>query len=97
MEFRMSTGSGLFDGNPLKTLIWLVVVSIIVGFVFVTLGIDPVALVRGIFANIDGILDAIVSLASWIAAHVGHYFIVGVIIVVPLWLISRLLASRKGR
>jgi hypothetical protein len=92
----MSLGNRFFDGNPVRTLVWLVVVSVLVGFVFVTLGIDPIRLVEGIVGNIDVLIATFVDLGHWIARHVGRYFLVGVVVVVPLWLIARLFAMRKG-
>lgn len=87
----------LFDGNSLRTLVWLAVVSVVVGFVLVTLRIDPVAVIEGIIGNFDNALDALIALGHWIVRHVGRYFLVGVVVVVPIWLIWRLVSLRKGR
>lgn len=86
-----------FDDNPLRTILWLAVVSVVVGFVFVTLGIDPIRMVEAIIGNFDQALAALVDFGRWIGRNLGRYFLVGVVVVVPLWLIARLLTLRKGR
>lgn len=93
----MASGNGFFDGNPLRSLVWLAVVSVVVGFVFVTLNIDPLGMVQGLFDNLDAILRGLVSLFGTLGSKIGRYFLVGVVIVVPLWLIGRLIAVSRRR
>lgn len=85
----------LLGDKPLTTVIWLVVLSVLVGFVFATIGLDPISLLRGIISNIDRIIDSIASLLDGLLRHAVGYFLIGVVVVVPLWLIGRLISSRK--
>jgi hypothetical protein len=86
-----------FEDNPVRTLVWLAVVSVVVGFVLVTLNIDPIRVIQDLIGNFDAALAALADLARWIGRNLGRYFLVGVIVVVPLWLIHRLVSLRKGR
>jgi hypothetical protein len=86
-----------FEDNPVRTLVWLAVVSVVVGFVLVTLNIDPIRVVQDLIGNFDAALEALADFARWIGRNLGRYFLVGVVVVVPLWLIHRLVNLRKGR
>lgn len=86
-----------FEDNPLRTLIWLAAVSVVVGFVLVTLRIDPIEIVQAVIGNFDAALAALADFGHWIVRNLGRYFMVGAVIVVPIWLIWRLTAMRKGR
>lgn len=86
-----------FDDNPVRTLLWLAAVSVVVGFVLVTLRIDPIEIVEAIIGNFDAAVAALVDFGRWIGRNLGRYFLVGAVIVVPVWLIWRLTSMRKGR
>ncbi|MCW1843106.1 DUF6460 domain-containing protein [Prosthecomicrobium hirschii] len=83
-------------GPPLRTLLWLAFLSIVVGFVLATLGLHPMRLVQGVIDAVEGLIDAISRLGLGAFRSVGQYLIWGAIVVVPIWLISRLLSVGRG-
>ncbi|SRR6266545_1248449 len=82
-----------FGGRPLSVLFKLVLLSILVGFILRVLGLDPFNIidsVRALFKYVwDMGFDAIVS--------VGRYFLLGAVLVIPIWLIIRLVRTPRGR
>jgi hypothetical protein len=79
-----------FGGAPLAVLLKLLFVSLIVGALLVWLNIRPADIIYGFerfFRRLWGMgFDAI--------HDVGQYVVAGAIIVVPIWLIMRLMAVR---
>jgi len=82
-----------FGGKPLAVLFKLVLLSVLVGFVLKVLGLDPFNIIRSIRELVEYIwdmgFDAIVSL--------GRYFLLGAVLVIPIWLIVRLVRTPRGR
>jgi hypothetical protein len=78
-------------GSPLGVLIKLVLLSILVGFVLYVFGLNPFNIVEGITALIRGILN----LGFNVFYELWYYFLLGAVIVIPIWLIMRLVQSRK--
>ena len=80
-------------GSPLAVLGKLILLSILIGVVLSALGLDPwniVDSVRRLFINIWEMgFDAI----RWL----WQYFLLGAVIVSPIWLILRLVRAPKGR
>ena len=79
-------------GSPLAVLVKLVLLSILIGVVLSALGLDPwniVDSVRRLFLNIWEMgFDAI----RWL----WQYFLLGAVLVIPIWLILRLIRAPKG-
>ncbi len=79
----------VLGGNPLGVVIRLVVISIVVGIVMSALGLSPGEL----FRRIDFLLQRLYDMGfRWVESLLG-YFLIGAVIVVPVWLIARLLGS----
>ena len=82
-----------FGGPPLAVIGRLILLSILVGVVLAAIGFDPwniVHSIRLLFQRIwDLGFDAINGL--W------RYFLLGAVIVVPIWLISRMFSAPRGR
>ena len=82
-----------FGGRPLAVIFKLVLLSVLVGFVLKVLGLDPFNIIRSIRELIEYVwnmgFDAIVSL--------GRYFLLGAVLVIPIWLIVRLVRTPRGR
>jgi hypothetical protein len=80
-------------GSPLAVLGKLILLSILIGVVLSALGLDPwniVASLRRLLLNIwDMGFDAI----RWL----WQYFLLGAVLVIPIWLILRLVRAPKGR
>ena len=91
-----ATGDGMYrflGGSPLAVAFRLILLSILVGVVLAAIGFDPwniVNSIRLLFQRIwDLGFDAINGL--W------RYFLLGAVIVIPIWFLSRLLGAPRGR
>ena len=85
-----SVGERLFGGNPAGVVLRLVVVSLLVGFVMQSLGIDARGLVLG---AVDFFRDALHD-GFREFRHVGSYIATGAAVVIPVWLVLRLTRGR---
>ena len=91
-----ATNDGLhrfLGGSPLTVAFRLILLSILVGVVLAAIGFDPwniVNSIRLLFQRIWNLgFDAINGL--W------RYFLLGAVIVVPVWLLSRLFGAPRSR
>jgi hypothetical protein len=82
-----------FGGSPLMVLVRLVLLSILVGVVLSVLGFDPWNIIPSIKRFVIGIWDMGFDAVRWI----WRYFLLGAIIVIPIWLIIRLVRAPKGK
>ena len=82
-----------FGGRPIYVIFKLALLSILVGVILKVIGLDPINIIRYIESLIRTVwdmgFDAIVSL--W------RYFLLGAVLVVPIWLIVRLVRAPRGR
>jgi hypothetical protein len=78
-----------FSGGAFATIIRLVLLSIVVGVVLSALQIRPTE----IFSYIKRLIDWVYSLGFGAIEWAFQYFLVGALIVVPIWLISRLFSK----
>ena len=78
-------------GSVTGTIVRLLVVSLIVGFILSALGIHPLDIYYGIADFIRNIWHR--GFAA--LGEVGHYFLMGAIIVIPLFLIIRIMSYRR--
>ncbi|NWG70806.1 MAG: hypothetical protein HXY23_04235 [Parvularculaceae bacterium] len=85
----------LFQGNAWRTAIKLAIASIVVGGVLAFLGVSPVGFWRSVFEGIKGLLSFIGDSAFEIVVNLATYLFFGALIVVPVWLVMRLLADRR--
>lgn len=83
----------LFGGNPLAVIVRLVVLSIVVGIVLSALNIQPTE----IFQYIRLLALRIYNLGFGAITGVLGYLALGAAVVVPVWLISRLFGTFRGR
>lgn len=77
-------------GSPLRTVLWLVFLSIVVGFVLETIGLDPVTFVGRLIGNIDRFVDWVLHFGTDAVMRLLRYLLWGAVLVVPVWLILRL-------
>lgn len=84
-----------FGGNPVVVFVRLVVLSLIVGVLLSALGLSPYDIVDSIRQLIQRIYDLGFASIEWLV----RYFLLGAIIVFPIWLVQRLFraSSRGGR
>jgi Na+/H+-dicarboxylate symporter len=85
--------NSLFGGNPAAVIIRLVVISIVVGIVLSALNIRP----DEILEFIRRLMQRLSDLGFGFVETIFRYFLVGAVVVIPIWLIARLfgLISRK--
>jgi hypothetical protein len=82
-----------FGGPPLSVIFRLVLLSILVGVILKVLGLDPFNIIRSIEDLIRFVWDLGFDAVVWL----WRYFLLGAVIVVPIWLIVRLIRTPKGR
>ena len=80
-------------GSPASVVIRLVVVSFVVGVLLVMFGVEPVDIV----GTATRLFQRIVSDALTDFRQFGRTFLTGAIVVVPIWLVLRLLDQRRPR
>lgn len=78
-------------GSPVAVFIKLALLSILVGFVLTVIGLDP----RNILLSIEALIRSIFNLGFEAFDWLWRYLLLGAVIVVPLWLIARLVQSQK--
>jgi hypothetical protein len=80
-------------GSPMAVLGRLILISILVGVVLSAFGLDPWNIIQSaqrLFSNIWNMgFDAV----RWL----WRYFLLGAVIVIPIWLIMRAVNAPRGR
>ena len=89
----MSNGAAnrFLGGPPLSVAIRLVLLCIVVGFILHVLGFDP----WNIWRSLQDLVRSIWNMGFDAIFWLWRYFLLGAVIVVPIWLIVRL--SKGGR
>lgn len=82
-----------FGGAPIWVILRLVVISLVLGVVLSAFQLDAFGLVR----KIRDLISYIYSLGFDAFAWMLDYFILGAVIVFPIWLIIRLFSVAKDR
>ena len=83
--------SRVFGGPPLLVILKLVILSVLVGGVLSFLGLTP----SEIYARALDTARALWHMGYDAFDMVFEYLLVGAMIVVPIWLISRLVSARR--
>jgi Na+/H+ antiporter NhaC len=81
------------DGSVMSTLLRLVLLSIVVGVVFSALGITPFNLVERLEHLIRNVMNMGFEAFNW----AFKYFLLGALIVFPIWFLVRLFGKRNPR
>ena len=95
-EPPMAASTGLnrvLGGSPAAVFVRLFFVSMIVGALLMWLDIRP----WDIFRAIDRLFERLWNLGFDAVREVGEYVLAGAVLVVPVWLITRLLSQRPVR
>jgi hypothetical protein len=85
--------SRFLGGSPLAVAFRLVLLSILVGVVLAAIGFDP----WNIVSSIRRLFNWIYDLGFDAINGLWRYFLLGAVIVIPIWLISRLFGAPRGR
>ncbi|TDR94024.1 DUF6460 domain-containing protein [Enterovirga rhinocerotis] len=87
----MSSLDRWLGGSPLGVLLRLIVLSLIVGVILHALGLTPLSLLRSVAHSIESLFGF-----GWDAVEdIGRYVLTGAVIVIPIWLITRLASARR--
>ncbi len=90
-DLTVSTLDRWLGGSPLGVLVRLIVLSLIVGVILAALGLTPLGLVRSIAHSIEHLFGF-----GWEAIEdIGRYVLTGAVIVIPIWLLTRLASARR--
>ena len=79
-------------GSPLGVAIRLIILSIVVGIVLSAMGITP----DNVFYKLQILIKRVYDLGFGAIDWLIGYFVIGAIIVVPIWLIIRLMSGLRG-
>ena len=85
--------SRFLGGPPLAVVGKLILLSILVGVVLAALGLDP----WNIIESIQKVLRWIWNFGLDAVRDLWRYFLLGAVIVVPIWLIMRLAKAPRER
>jgi hypothetical protein len=81
----------LFGGPPAAVLLRLVFLSVLVGALLALFGVTPGELLRRAAEMARSVFD----LGFDTLGEVGRWLLAGAVIVVPLWLVARLLGAAR--
>ncbi len=90
---RRDTMTRILGGSPLAVLGRLTLICILVGVILSALGIDP----TNLWSSLRGFVLGIWDMGFDAIRGVWRYFLLGAVIVIPIWLLMRLLNARKAR
>jgi Family of unknown function (DUF6460) len=80
-------------GSPLTVLARLVLLSILVGVILSAVGLDP----RNIVASIEQLIRNIWDMGFDAVRWLWRYFVLGAILVIPIWLLVRITRGSGGK
>jgi hypothetical protein len=83
----------IIGGSPVGVAVRLVLLSIVVGFILHTAGIDP----KDIFRSMEQLIQRIWNLGLEPLRHLWTWFLIGAVVVVPIWLLIRLTRGLTGK
>jgi hypothetical protein len=87
------TVTKVFGGSPLAVLFRLVLVSILVGVVLAAIGLDP----WNIIASVERLIRSIWNMGWDTVLWLWRYFLLGAVIVIPIWIIMRVVNAPRGK
>ena len=90
---KNDTMTRVFGGSPLAVVVRLILVSILVGVVLSALGLDPFDIVR----SIQRLLRSIWDMGFYAFRWIWRYLLLGAVIVVPVWIVLRLINAPRGK
>jgi len=82
-----------FGGPPAAVIGRLILLSILVGVILAAIGLDPWNIIDSVRRLILHIWNMGFDAVRWL----WRYFLLGAVIVVPIWLVARLMKAPRGR
>ncbi|MGB8184557.1 MAG: DUF6460 domain-containing protein [Pseudolabrys sp.] len=80
-------------GSPLAVLGRLVLLSVLVGVILSALGLDPFDIIHSVERLIRSIWNMGFDAIRWL----WRYFLLGAVIVIPIWILMRLFNTPRGK
>ena len=80
-------------GSPLTVVGKLILLSVLIGVVLSAVGLDPWNIVASVRRLIVTVWDMGFDAVRWL----WQYFLLGAVLVIPIWLILRLIRAPRGR
>jgi hypothetical protein len=82
-----------FGGSPLSVIFRLVLLSILIGFVLHAFGFNPFNILESIRSLIEALWNMGFDAIHWL----WRYFLLGAVVVIPIWLVVRMVNTPRGR
>ena len=95
-DLPAANNDGLYrflGGSPLAVTFRLILLSILVGVVLAAIGFDPWNIINSIRLLFQRIWDLGFDAINWL----WRYFLLGAVIVIPVWLLTRIFGTPRGR
>jgi len=92
-EYAQQYVSRFFGGPPLAVIGRLILLSILVGVILAAIGLDPWNIIQSVRRLIEHIWTMGFDTVRWL----WRYFLLGAVIVVPIWVLVRLAKAPRGR
>ena len=80
-------------GTPIAVAFRLILLSILVGVVLAAIGFDPYNILRSIQLLFRRLWDLGFDAVNWL----WRYFLLGAVIVIPIWFLTRLFGTPRRR
>jgi hypothetical protein len=80
-------------GTPLAVLARLVLLSVLIGVILAAFGLDPYNIIESVRVLLLRLWHMGFDAIEWL----WRYFLLGAVIVIPIWLIVRLVNAPRGR
>ena len=80
-------------GPPLAVVGKLILLSILIGVVLSAFGLDPLNIIESVRTLVVRVWDMGFEAIAW----VWRYFLLGAVIVIPIWLLTRIFGTPRGR
>jgi hypothetical protein len=80
-------------GSPLAVIAKLILLSVLIGVVLSALGLDP----WNIWTSFERLIRAVWDMGFDALRWLWGYFLLGAVIVIPIWIILRLVNAPRGR
>jgi len=82
-----------FGGPPLAVAGRLILLSILVGVVLAAIGLDPWNIIESVRELISRVWNLGFDAVRWL----WRYFLLGAVIVLPIWFVVRLVKAPRGQ
>ena len=90
---RDNSLSRFLGGSPLSVAFRLILLSILVGVVLAAVGFDPWNILNSIRLLFERLWNLGFDAINWL----WRYFLLGAVIVIPIWLLSRMFGANRPR